>query len=501
MSNRGLGTAWIAGCLMLLLVGCGGGEDPAGAGPPPTAPSGTVETAAPAPVRRPSILLLVLDTTRADAVSAYGKVRDTTPIIDAVAKEGVLYRNAYANASWTLPSHASLFTGLWPSAHGTGWRRTHLPDGVETIAERLAAAGYETVGVAENPWLSPSFNMTQGFERFSQTARTGDGTLQAVDEWLAERDAARPFFLFVNVLDSHNPYRVRSGASFLPPGVTAKAAKAVPQRAVDYMCRWRPDSESARILKGMYLGGVAAAGRKVGAVLSKVRRSASGENVIVVVTADHGEHFGEHGLAQHAVGLHLPLLHVPLVVQGLPGTSPAVVDTPVQLVDVVPSILSWTGLAMPAGLSGRPLPLVDAAAEPARSIVAEWHDPAEGDHEGEGTMAGMLRLYQAYAREKCTPADPVYGTMRALIRGRKMLLWYERFPASLYDLASDPDEEHDIAPSHPDEVAALVEELRGLLPAPVAPDEAAAPAPRIDEDVMRRLQQLGYAEKGEPHGE
>src|SRR5262249_59576848 len=120
----------------------------------------------PPSTRRPSFLLFVLDTTRADAVSAYGRVAGTTPTVDALAASGLRYEHAYAQAPWTLPSHATLFTGLLPSQHGAGWRRTRAPDSWVTLAQRLRDAGYETVGISENAWLHPWYYITRGVERF-----------------------------------------------------------------------------------------------------------------------------------------------------------------------------------------------------------------------------------------------------------------------------------------------------------------------------------------------
>jgi arylsulfatase A-like enzyme len=178
--------------LIAAMLGC--------AGPPPAA-------------RHPSIFLFVFDTTRADAVSAYGHVADTTPTADGLAAGGLLYTHAYAQAPWTLPSHATLFTGLTPAQHGVGWRHTRAPDSWVTLAELLAGGGYETVGVSENLWVSEQFNMTQGFEHFTafdfQTLRTPE-IPKVVAEWARTRDRGRPFFLFVNVIDADRYLQARS---------------------------------------------------------------------------------------------------------------------------------------------------------------------------------------------------------------------------------------------------------------------------------------------------
>ena len=168
---------------------------------------------------RPSIVIAVLDTTRADAVSAYGDVTGTTPTVDRLAAEGIRYTRAYAHGSWTLPSHASLFTGLPPPAHGVSWRRLWADDGLVMLAERLRDDGYETVAVSENPWITPHFNMTQGFDRISYTKDAARG----VREWIEQRGDG-PYFLFVNIFDAHHPYEVRERNRFVPKTTTTMSS-------------------------------------------------------------------------------------------------------------------------------------------------------------------------------------------------------------------------------------------------------------------------------------
>src|SRR5262245_9771618 len=122
---------------------------------------------------RPSFVLAVLDTMRADAVSCYGSVAGTTPTLDRLAAGGLRYTRAFAQAHWTLPSHATLFTGLAPSRHGVDWRRPEATGDLTTLAERLRDGGYETVGVSENPWVTSAFHLDQGFERFSGVREEG----------------------------------------------------------------------------------------------------------------------------------------------------------------------------------------------------------------------------------------------------------------------------------------------------------------------------------------
>ena len=133
-----------------------------------------------------NFVLFVLDTTRFDAVSAHGVHSGTTPVLDTLASAGLRYTRAFAQSPWTLPSHVTMFTGLLPSQHGAGWRGTRAGDELVTLAERLRDAGYETFGVSENPWVSPSFNLDQGFERLlSVRGAKRPGVVESVARWLA----------------------------------------------------------------------------------------------------------------------------------------------------------------------------------------------------------------------------------------------------------------------------------------------------------------------------
>lgn len=458
--------------------------------------------------RPPSILLAVLDTTRVDAVSAYGGVRDTTPTTDALAAGGLRYTRAYTQAPWTLPAHATLFTGLLPNQHGVSWRRTQAPDALRMLAEQLRDAGYETMGVSENPWVSAAFNMTQGFERFALVkgftlasdapAESASDALvgTTIDAWLHERRADRPFLLFVNVLDAHMPYLVRAQNPFLPPGVSAAEARAVSQNPAGYLCSAEPHAPELAILRGLYLGGVAAADAKLGDLLARLHAAGLDRDLVTIVTADHGEHFGEHRLVGHQFSVHEALVHVPLVVHGLPGVPPAVIDTPVGLTDVVPTVLGLAGVPVPAGLAGRALPTTPGAAADTRALIAEEDDSDDEHASEEPEIARLLRDSNRAARSGCSAGDPVFGEMRAILQYPLKLVWYARYPAELYDLSTDPHEERDLAAERPSVVAALSAEVARHTGgrAPIgAPAGADAPLPP---DVRDRLRALGYVGDG-----
>jgi len=443
---------------------------------------------------RPSFLIVVLDTTRRDAVSAYGAVQGTTPAFDALAAAGLLYGRAYAQASWTLPSHATLFTGLESAAHGVSWERLWADEELVMLAERLRDAGWQTVSISENPWITPHFNVTQGFDRITYTT----DAVGEVPKWIAQRSDA-PFFLFVNVFDAHHPYAVREQNRFLPSGSTAADARAIPEDLESYFCRGAvrdPDqAKSLGVFRGLYLGDVNAADAKLGQLRTMLRDADLTRDLITIVTSDHGEAFGEHDQVGHLVGVSEALARVPLVVHGAPSAAPARLDAPVQLADVYASVLAWAGLGEPPA-GRRPLPLRAAPVAPARDVVVHWKDPAQvvgaspSKQLSHALRDGRERL--AKLREACTAGQDLFGSRTAFIRLPWKLVLGPADRARLYDVVRDPDERRDVAAAHADVVAALRGALAEHQARQPPPPRTAATIPEPPADVRERLRALGY---------
>lgn len=449
------------------------------------------------PPGAPSILLFVYDTVRHDAMSAYGGVAATTPTFDRLAAAGLLYTHAWANAPWTLPSHVSLFSGLPVSRHQVGHGGSlRAPDELVLLAERLRGIGYETAGFSENPFLSPAFNTVQGFDRFVNGERAFPPQFAAaafVAEWLAQRDRTRPFFLFVNVMDAHQPYPVVADSAFLPPGTPAEALQGLDRMVHRRLCANLPPPAEVALLRALYHEGVATADRQLAAVLDAVEGAGAGDGLVTVATSDHGEHFGEHGLMEHNFSVREPLLRVPLVVAGLPDVAPARIDAPVQLLDVVPTLLALLGAEPDAALPGRPLPRTEADAGAPPWIEAAFREPERIDvTDGTPEWVAMARSEARRIRAACTAGERVFGDMTALLRFPHKLVWFEKHPPQLFDLGHDPGEERDIAADNEALVAAMLLALRQSFVA------AAAPPPAVGHDlapgVAEQLRALGYIE-------
>ena len=444
----------------------------------------------------PSILLVVIDTLRADAVSAYGSSVGTTPAFDALARTGQLYTHAYAPSPWTLPSHASLFAGSPIDAHGVGLHgRVVLPQEVSTLAERLWAAGYQTAAFSENALISRVFGFEQGFEHFSvrtveeQFAANQKLVIDVGDEladWLKTRDPERPFFVFINLYDPHEPYAVRAENPFLPASAAVADAKQVNagRRTSHLICDRIPGQAQLEILRGLYLGEVAAADRKLNTILALLRDQ-SVSDLITVVTSDHGEHFGEHRLLDHEFSVRDTVLRIPLVVNG-PALGPTTIERPVELRDVTRSLLAWAGAdtsgIVAAGLAGRE---GSASDEPA-SLFAVYSDtrmrlPPAFD-------AASAQQVRDDKRQGCSAADRVFGDMLAVTRYPFKLNWYERYPSEFFDLSGDPGEQALAEAQHPEVFASLEQQAREFAARTgLAGGKAQEPLPPESEEALRSL--------------
>jgi arylsulfatase A-like enzyme len=293
------------------------------------------------------VLVVTLDTTRVDRPSVYGYEHDTTPNLRLLAEDSVRYTRAYSTSSWTLPAHASLFTGKFPSGHGAlydpegpmmladavttpkswpDYRARGLAAGETTLAEILAARGYDTGAVVAGPWLKGVFGLDQGFGDYddsslNRSGRRADEVTRAAVAWI-ERERSRPFFLFLNYFDSHGPYDP-------PRGYRSRfASGSRDPRQLD-------DSREER--RVLYDSEIAFMDHELGLVLDRLRELGLYEGMWIVVTADHGEMLREQGRWGHGTTLSEAEIRIPLIVKQASATPRSRVDdTPLQLVDVLP---------------------------------------------------------------------------------------------------------------------------------------------------------------------
>lgn len=387
--------------------------------------------------RSPNLLLIVVDTLRADHLGCYGYERATSPRLDGLARESVVFEHAQSHSSWTMPSVASLFTSLEPKDHGISDWKQPLDTRLVTLAEQLQREGYRTEGYVSHGVLARLYQFDQGFDVYDSSVVDGRmprdiSTAREVTD-LAERALGRlaakqePFFLWVHYFDPHDAYLPHAEFDFGPA-------------AVD-----RYDSE------------IAYTDRQIGRLLDGLAKSGKAERTLVAFTADHGEGFGAHRHLYHTVTLFDELLHVPLMLRG-PGLEPGRVATPVGMLDLAPTLLSLLGKPIPPEWKGAPWPRRDGRFAPdlERPLVAETQR---------------------------------FADLRALRVGRyKLIADRKSGGRKLFDLEADPGEQKNLRREQPERAERMFQQLE----AHYAQGATSAPRKDLPPDLEERLRSLGY---------
>ncbi len=411
--------------------------------------------ALPQPPARPSNLLLItVDTTRADALGAYGQPLDTSPEIDRLAREGVLFERAIASNPETLPSHSTLFTGRFPFAHGVRSNSGYvLPEQSVTLAEILAAAGFVTAAEVAALVMNPTTQIGQGFASYRDPDSPGVTLkkveyVEAPEAELSIRVASdisrhgidfirthrtRPFFLWLHYFDPHVPYSA-------------------------------PGNFNAKLPESPYHAEIASADSQIGRVIEELERLGLRDDTLVVLTSDHGEGLGEHGELTHSYFVYQSTMRIPLIFWGprllKQGTRVASV---VRNADVAPTVLDLLGLPIVADMQGVSLrPLLTGETK-------EMALPAYGE---------SIELAKVFA----------ISPLRFVVEGRWKYI--HKVNPELYDLVADPGELTNVAAANPEVVARLLSRLEDIL-AQANPASQDARA-EVDAATRARLEALGY---------
>ena len=462
--------------------------------------------------RPPHVVLISVDTLRADRVGAYGyTARPTSPRIDALAEEALVFEVHIAAAPWTTPSHMSLLTGLTPTRHGvTGSDRglreglqgerpiERLPAAITTLAEALGAEGWATAAFTGGVTLDPRIGFDQGFEEYDTSmVKLDRGKVDRVLAWIDAHDD-RPFFLFWHTFEVHAPYVAPEFLDEVLPAPRARALgerlESLPEkngwkqvRAAKRVMR-KHDAYDAEVTRALYDGGVRSFDRWLGELVDGLKERGLYERTLLVLTSDHGEQLGEAGRPGpygdgfynvHGNTLFEELIHVPLIVK-LPGPSQEVRRIPevTASIDVMPTILDVAGLPVPPEVQGRSLrPLWQGQAGwMARAALSE--SLSEGE-EKKALRAGRYKYVVSIDAETVAeegrshlPPDP---------------------PAALYDLVEDPEERQDLLATAEEEATrragAMGQELRRRLAEVGEPEEA-----WLSPEAREGLEALGYVE-------
>jgi arylsulfatase A-like enzyme len=445
------------------------------------------------PTRQPNVLLIENDTLRADHLGCHGHARPTSPHLDRLAERGTRFARARAPSSWTLPSVASIMTGTYPVVHGAERNTSGLASSVPTMAQAFHAAGYTTAARSANAaFVTPFMGLARGFGSFevlrgSDARRGSDADASPADPWLwssvevAKADAVTaaaltwvdehaadeaPFFLYLHYFDPH--------AAYFPPPEMAARFGVPPDAPLTKAPQWKlllaptapASAEDLATLVALYDAEIAYTDAAIGTLLDGVA-TRTRRPTLVVVTADHGEEFGEHGGVQHGRTLFDELLHVPLIVHGPGVAARRVVETPVSLVSLWATIADLAGVAGPPTSDGPSLVgLMRGEAPPARHPLFADLEPR-------------------------FPNDR-HVHRRAIVDGSWKLVLAPDRKVRLFDLANDPTEQHGLdAADGRDRL--LRAELR-VREVSAALRRAQAPPEELELTAARRaqLKALGY---------
>ena len=465
-------------------------------------------------MKRPNILLVVLDAVRFDHLSCYGYGKKTTPNIDRLSTRGILFENAFSTSCWTPPSHASLFTGLYPSFHGVYTGDSVLDVSDKTFVEILRDAGYRTLGISSIPQLSVTKGFNRGFDEYveawklDQTRRMAlkwkakirsffhlddpitRYTYEQIRRWIKEHDPSIPFFIFANMNTAHSPYdpptRYLSRHATSPTSfrMTKKLKDLATRDGYRFMARQMEVTEDEfKGLKCLYDGEITYLDELLGKLFVFLQAEDLLEDTLILLLADHGENFGDHGLMYHQFCLYDSLIRIPMIWH-YPRAIPhgERISTLASIVDVMPSISKLAALPPESYSSTQGTCLFpdsqSSNPEGRNFVVAEYHAPPGAFNYFRRMTPGFD--YSVYKKG--------YKSIRTL---RHKYIVSSNGVEELYDLAKDPKEQNNIGNSLP----AIADSLRQTLFKTVRDfgKERRAKSSKEKNDVtIQQLKALGY---------
>ena len=461
------------------------------------------------PAPPPNILLISVDSLRPDHLTSYGYDRPTSPTFDRLAEQGVLFEVATSSSSWTLPAHAALFTGLPDSAHGCERGSDSLPGRYRTLAESLASAGYRTGAVWSGPLLHPSFGLAQGFDDYlshrpenssdpasgpegwthqeirSHEDVTGPAILETVASWLDHEPNGQPFFLFTHLWDVHYDFIPPPplDREFDPTYVGSEDGTNL-SRYVAYR-RDQISADDLHHLKALYDGEILSVDGQIDSLVSLLEAHGQLENTLVVVTADHGEEFFEHGSFGHKKALYEESLRIPLLFY-FPAELPARrIADPVRIVDIAPTLLAFAGAEPLPDILGRSLePLLRGNPRAERPAISELMP-------GALDRSGWLSLRTSDLK---MIADRWPGSRHQVAADSGAPAEETRL-IELYDLESDPGETNNLLgvdPGAEGRARSLLEQAKAELLQLRARHYFARSPSNMTDSMRTELENLGY---------
>ncbi len=427
---------------------------------------------------RPNILFISIDTLRADHLGTYGYEKATSPNIDAFAKTAVVFDEAFSHSSWTLPSFATMFTSMYGQTHKCAHFDDKLDESFTTLPELLQKAGYRTRAVVSHVFTGKRHGLIQGFDELDDSLQheiteshqqiSSPGVTQSGIDWLEKQASSdtksKPFFLWLHYFDPHELYQVHpeTASQFRGPGEIE-----------------------------LYDGEIAFTDLWIGKLFDALTRFGLDSNTIVILVADHGEEFTDHGGERHGRSLYREVLHVPFMIKA-PGMQPHRVADTVRTVDLMPTVLSLAGLPVPSNAQGESL-LPALRGERFESLPVYGEVRLREDYSAESYSANGWTLildHSGATHRGNAPPVMVNGERMQAIRPRETLL---------FRTSTDPKEQNDVASLHPDIVekllAALQEMRRKARDLATSGEFKYSPAIQLEGRDRHELEQLGYTGK------
>lgn len=436
------------------------------------------------------IIWIVVDALRPDHLGAYGYQKPTSPFLDALAKDSLVFLHAYANAPWTRPSTATMLTGLYPSGHQTQTDKSRLPGGLRTIAQDLKALGYATAAVVANGNASSIAGLDRGFDHYVDS-RTHFKRLPAAGEvyaealrWLKNRpDRKKPFFLFLFLVDPHDPYRAPPEYEKEWLGKLAPPARRTPHW--EYKNNYPAAEREAMI--AVYDAAIRFTDDQTRRFFGELEKLGLKDRVNLVLTADHGDGFGEHGYYLHAHHHYDEIIRVPLLVRIPSWGSRGHVFHPAQHVDLLPTLVTLAGGQPRADLPGRELrQMLEEPVDRGRRILSEYN------------AFGIRRSSMFDLRHRVIlqlPADK--ETFLRHIPRPELLpsVSFDREVLHVYDRVADPLDRKNLAPAKvPEEARPLIHALRRWMTATPRSNEGEREGAVIPAGIKENLRSLGYVQ-------
>lgn len=441
--------------------------------------------------QRPNIVLIVMDTARRKNFSCYGYPKKTTPNIDKIAEEGILFTNAYTSSPWTKPSHASLFTGTYSIQNKMGFFKKRINPDLITLPEILKTAGYHTIGISSNIWISKIFGFERGFQKFYNTwqffkdphdfgnvhkqFKSSDikGKIKILKKFvfhknisknlanllygkffynkydygarrtnriikrLIRKESSRPFFLFINYMETHlkylppKPYR----GVYFKNKTQLKKALRVNQDSLKYLGQQtNMTSEDFTLLEGLYDGEITYLDSRIGELHALLKEKDLLDETIIILVSDHGENIGDHNLMGHQHSLHNTLIRIPLIIRFPKIFNPELNNHPVQITDIPTTILDILDIQNKKFvLQNRGIPLTKTRNN--RAIICEYLHTYP-------SKETLNRLFGNLPQNRGKS-----DKMRCIIKNDHKFIWTSNGKHELYNIKNDPNENDNLFPA------------------------------------------------------